>query len=335
MKTDTIQLAHGGGGRLSRDLIQTEILPRFGQGPLRDLPDGASLDLPDSRVVFTTDSFVVRPLEFPGGNIGNLAVHGTVNDLAVCGASPLWLSLGLILEEGLPMPLLRRVLDTIRDSCSACGVGIATGDIKVVEQGRCDGMYVNTAGIGTRMPGFTLSPGRIRAGDSVIVSGNIADHGMAVLAVRDNLGFKDGPSSDSGPVHRLVSAIQDIAPSIRFMRDPTRGGLAAVVNEMASGLPVDVRIREADVPSDPRTRAVAEMLGLDLFHVASEGRVVAVCDPAVTAEVIDRWRKLSEGSAAGCIGTVTAGSGRVVIETLAGGTRLLDVPAGELLPRIC
>ena len=335
MKTDTIQLAHGGGGRLSRDLIRREILPRFGDGPLRDLPDGASLDLPGDKIVFTTDSYVVRPLEFPGGNIGNLAVHGTVNDLAVCGAIPHCISLALVLEEGLPLPLLRKVLDTIRDAAAACSVSVVTGDIKVVEQGHCDGMYVNTAGIGIRMPGFNLSSRRIRSSDSVIVSGTIADHGMAVLAVRENLDFRAGPVSDTGPVHRLVSALKDIPQSVRFMRDPTRGGLASVLNEMASGLNLDIRINEADVPSDPRTRAVAEMLGLDLFHVASEGRVVAVCDHAATAEILRRWRVMPEGSSACCIGAFQAGSGRVIMETVAGGTRLLDMPSGELLPRIC
>ena len=225
-----IQLAHGGGGRLMRELVEREILPRFGDGPLRGLPDGATLPSPGERLVFTTDSFVVQPLEFPGGNIGDLAVHGTVNDLAVCGGEPKWLSLALIIEEGLPFAVLGRILDSVRAAADACGVTVATGDTKVVPCGQGDGLYINTAGIGQALPEFALSPAKICEGDCVLVSGNLADHGMAVMAARGGNGFVSCPQSDTGPVHRLVMAARVCGGAVRYMRDPTRGGAAAPVS---------------------------------------------------------------------------------------------------------
>ena len=346
MQGEVIQLAHGGGGRLSRDLIASEILPRFGDGPLRGLPDAATLPAPEGRLVFTTDSFVVQPLEFPGGNIGHLAVHGTVNDLAVAGGVPRWLSLGLILEEGLPIEVLRRVLDAIRTAADECDVTVATGDLKVVARGQCDGLYANTAGIGEALPGFELSTERICPGDRVLVSGPLGDHGMAVLAAREGIRIENGPESDTAPVHRLVRAAHGHAPDIRFMRDPTRGGLAAVLNEMVEEKPLTVTVRERDLPLARGTRAVSEMLGLDPLHVASEGRVVLVCSEGAAPDVLSAWQALPEGEAAACIGTVaespagdgrtrSGAAGRVVMETVTGGHRLVDVPRGELLPRIC
>ena len=332
----TIQLAHGAGGRLTRELIQNEILPRFGDPALQGLPDGATLPPPVARqLVFTTDSFVVQPLEFPGGNIGHLAVHGTVNDLAVCGARPRWLSLGLILEEGLPVAMLRRVLDAVRDAAADCRVAVVTGDTKVVARGQCDGIYINTAGIGEWLEGFELGPGRIAAGDHVLVSGPLAEHGMAVMAARESIHIAHGPQSDTGPVHRLVLAAQEFAPYIRFMRDPTRGGLAAVLNEAVDGSRLGLLLRETDVPYSPGVRAVAELLGLDPLHVASEGRMVLICAPPASRPLLEKWRNLAEGRGAAVIGTVSDTAGRVVMETVAGGRRLVDVPRGELLPRIC
>jgi hydrogenase expression/formation protein HypE len=330
-----IQLAHGGGGRLTRELIEEEIVPRFGNGPLRGLPDGATLPSPGERLVFTTDSFVVQPLEFPGGNIGDLAVHGTVNDLAVCGGEPRWLSLALILEEGLPIATLRRILDSVRAAADACGVTVATGDTKVVARGQCDGLYVNTAGLGRALPEFQLGAERLCEGDCVLVSGTLADHGMAVLAARQGLDFVAGPASDTGPVHRLVLGLRDLGASVRFMRDPTRGGAAATLNELVEGRPVGIALRECDLPLAPATRAVSEMLGIDPLHAASEGRVLAVCAPDAAPEILRRWRALPEGAGAVRLGTVTRDKGRVILETLAGGRRLVDVPRGELLPRIC
>jgi hydrogenase expression/formation protein HypE len=336
MNEETIQLGHGGGGRLSRELIRTEIVARFGGGALQGLPDSATLPVPAAgKLVFTTDSYVVQPLEFPGGNIGCLAVHGTVNDLAVCGGRPLWLSLGLILEEGLPLAVLGRVLDSVKRAVEDCGVAVVTGDTKVVARGQCDGMYLNTSGIGELLDGFELGPDRIREGDHVLVSGSLGDHGMAVLAARENIRIANGPASDTGPVHRLVLAAQKHANEIRFMRDPTRGGLSAVLNEAVEGRAVGITLREQDVPLSSGARAVAELLGLDPLHVASEGRVVLICAPSVADAVLQAWRTMAEGRGAARIGAVTRAAGRVVMETATGGQRLVDVPRGELLPRIC
>jgi len=320
---------------MTRELIEDEIVSRFGNGPLRGLPDGAMLDSPGERLIFTTDSFVVQPLEFPGGNIGDLAVHGTVNDISVCGGEPKWLSLALILEEGLPFSVLRRVLDSVRVAADACGVTVATGDTKVVARGQGDGLYVNTAGIGLALPGFTLSPDSIREGDCVLVSGSLADHGMAVLAARQNMDFATGPQSDTGTVHRLVLAVHEFGAAVRFMRDPTRGGAGAVLNEIVEGRELGILLKECDLPLAPATRAVAEMLGIDPLHVASEGRLILICAPDAANEILSRWRSLPEGEGAVSLGAVTRDRGRVVMETLIGGRRLVDVPRGELLPRIC
>ena len=336
MSNETIQLGHGGGGRLSRELIQAEIVPRFGQGPLRGLPDGATLPLPVcSGLVFTTDSYVVQPVEFPGGNIGDLAVHGTVNDLAVCGAIPRWLSLALILEEGLPLATLRRVLDAVKRAADDCGVMVVTGDTKVVARGQCDGLYVNTAGIGERMEGFDLGAGRVAPGDHVIVSGPVGDHGMAVLAAREGIRITHGVASDTGPVHRLVQSLRDLAPAVKFMRDPTRGGLAAVLNEVVEERDVGILLREPVIPYSTGAKAAAELLGVDLLQVASEGRMIVVAEAGVSDAILRAWRNLPEGRGAVCIGEATEGKGRVVLETVTGGRRLVDVPRGELLPRIC
>lgn len=335
-KAERILLGHGGGGRLSRDLIDEEVLSRFGEGPLRGLPDGASLTASSTALVFSTDSFVVHPLEFPGGDIGHLAVHGTVNDLAVCGARPRWLSLGLILEEGLGLALLRRVLDSIRDAAADCGVQIVTGDTKVVASGQCDGMYINTAGIGEAIPGLELGPERLRDGDAVVVNGPLGDHGMAVMAARSGMDAGSELSSDTAAVNGLVEAAADIGPDLRFMRDPTRGGLAAVLNEAVEGSPLGISIREEAVPFSRGARAIAEVTGIDPLHSASEGRLVLVCDGARAREVVERWRRLPNGEGAAVIGEVVAAErGRVVMETAIGGRRLVDVPQGELLPRIC
>ena len=339
---DSVELAHGGGGRLSRDLLDTEILSRFGDGPLAGLPDGACLPSPNGAIVFTTDSFVVQPVEFPGGNIGHLAVHGTVNDIAVCGGRPRWLSLALILEEGLPLDTLRRVLDAVARAAADCDVTVATGDTKVVGRGQADGLYINTAGIGERIPGFDCAPERIRDGDRVLLSGPLGDHGLAVMAARDSIALAGGPVSDTAPVHRLVAGIAHLADEVRFMRDPTRGGAAAVLNEAVENLSVDVVLTEHRMPVSAGTAAVCEILGIDVLHAACEGRVILVCSAHAAPRVLSTWRGLPEGRGAVEIGAVTAAGrtsgarpGRVILETVAGGRRLVDVPRGELLPRIC
>ena len=333
--SEKILLAHGSGGRMSRDLIESEILSRFGDGPLKGLPDAAYIRAESSDLVFSTDSFVVQPLVFPGGNIGDLAVHGTVNDLAVSGAVPSWLSLGLILEEGLEIETLRLVLDTIKKAADYCAVQVVTGDTKVVHHGQCDGLYINTSGIGEKIQSLNLSPSRIEEGDVIIVNGSLGDHGMAVMMARESLELVHGPLSDTAPVHKLVQSIADLGPAIRVMRDPTRGGASAVLNELVNGGALDVVLDESKLPFSQASRAVAEILGTDLLQVASEGRLVAVCSHSAAEAVLRRWQSQEEGRGSRIIGHVTKGRGRVILETLAGGRRIVDVPEGEILPRIC
>ncbi len=328
-----ITLAHGGGGLEMRRLVEEEILPRFGEGPLRDLPDAAILPPLSGAPVVSTDGFVVQPLEFPGGNIGHLAVHGTVNDVAVGGGRPRWLTLGMVLEEGLPFDVLGRVLDAVAGAARACGVKVVAGDTKVVPRGACDGMALTTTGIGEAIPGLALGPRRCRPGDRVLVSGSIGDHGAAVLCARE--GFERGPDSDTAPVHRLVAAGAALGAAVRFLRDPTRGGVATVLHELAEAGGVGVRIDESAVPVAAATRAVADILGLDLLQVACEGRVVAVCAAEAADALLGSWRSLPEGRGAAVVGEITDTAGRVVLETALGGRRVLLPPAGELLPRIC
>jgi hydrogenase expression/formation protein HypE len=331
-----IQIAHGGGGRLSAELIKNEIISRFGRGSLRDLPDAATVPFKgNAGLVMSTDSFVVKPVEFPGGNIGNLCVYGTVNDISVAGGRPLWFSLGLILEEGLEISLLQKILDSLKKSADECGIKIVTGDTKVVPKGLCDKIYINTSGVGEAFEEFNLDRNKIKAGDKLIVSGNIGDHGMAVLCVREGIKIKKGPKSDLGSVLRLVMAARQYGEGVRFMRDPTRGGMAAVLNEIAENRKFGILLDEKDIPYSPESRAVSEMLGIDLLSSPCEGRVVMICSPQVADKIVKKWKKLPEGGGTAVIGTVNDLSGKVAIKTLGGGTRLIDLPRGELLPRIC
>jgi len=333
--TNTIQIAHGGGGRLSSQLIDEEIVSRFGEGPLKNLPDAALLPNPNSKIVFSTDSFVVHPLMFPGGNIGNLAVHGTINDVSVSGGRPLWLSLGLILEEGLSLDILRTVLDTIKKTAEECNVKIVTGDTKVVSRGQCDGMYINTAGIGVALENFNLDKNSILPGDSVLVSGTIGDHGMAVLAAREGINIENGPVSDTASVHKLVEIAHEFGQSVRFMRDPTRGGVAAVLNEIASGTNIGFKLESSSIPLSKGTDSISEILGIDPLNVACEGRMLLICDSSAADKILEKWNQIPEGSGATIIGKATTVAGRVELLTVTGGTRLIDVSQGELLPRIC
>lgn len=335
MNGEAILIGHGGGGRLTRDLLRKEIVTRFGDGPLRGLPDAARLALGPRDIVFSTDGFVVQPLFFPGGDIGSLAVHGTVNDVAVGGGRPRYLSLGMVLEEGLPFDVLRRILDSVRDAACACDVQVATGDTKVVPRGLCDGVYLHTTGIGEALPEFVLDVERIRPGDRVLVSGELAQHGIAIVSAREGLGIENDVCSDSAPVHRLVLALREFGEEVRFLRDPTRGGLAAVLHEIVEGTSVGIELLERDLPFSPEARSIAELLGLDLLHVASEGRVVAIVAANVAERVLAAWRGLSEGRRANVVGTCVDEPGRVRLETRIGGSRLVDLPSGELLPRIC
>jgi hydrogenase expression/formation protein HypE len=331
-----IQIAHGGGGRLSADLIKAEIITRFGRGPLKELPDAATVPFKsNSNLVMSTDSFVVKPVEFPGGDIGNLCVYGTVNDISVAGGKPRWFSLGLILEEGLEMSLLRKILDSVKKSADECGIKIVTGDTKVVPKGLCDKIYVNTSGVGEAFEEFNLDRNKIRAGDKVIVSGDIGDHGMAVLCVREGIKIKNGPKSDCGTVQRLVMAARQYGESVRFMRDPTRGGMAAVLNEIVENRKFGILLAEKDMPYSAAAKAVSEMLGIDLLSSPCEGRVVMICASNHADKIVQKWRKLPEGRNSAVIGTVSGMNGKVAIQTLGGGTRLVDLPRGEMLPRIC
>ncbi len=336
MTTDKILIAHGGGGELSSQLIEEEILSRFGKGALKGLPDAASLNLNSNEILFSTDSFVVSPLEFPGGNIGDLAVNGTVNDVSVAGGKVRFISLALILEEGLPIATLRRVLDSVKEAADICEVEIVTGDTKVVSQGQCDGIYINTAGIGEKYTGFDLKKSDIRPGDAILASGNIGDHGMAVLTAREELPIKNGPVTDSASVHRLVNAAHKSASSVKFMRDPTRGGVAAVLNEIVSGSDVGISLDENAIPIATETGAIAEMLGIDLLNVACEGRMLLICDAAKADDILASWKNLPEGKNAAIIGSVSSDiPGKVKLLTFTGGERIVSVPRGELLPRIC
>ena len=333
---ENIQIAHGGGGELSSQLIEKEIISRFGNEALKGLPDAASLHLNSGDILFSTDSFVVQPFEFPGGNIGDLAVHGTVNDISVAGGSARALSLALILEEGLPVASLRRILNSVKNAADKCDVKIVTGDTKVVAKGQCDGIYINTAGIGEKISNFYLSKDRIAEGDAVLVSGPIGDHGMAVMTAREELPIESGPESDSASVHNLVKAARKYAKDVKFMRDPTRGGLAAVLNEITAGSEIGIALKENDIPISPETGSIAEMLGIDLLNVACEGRMLLICNPLSADDILKNWHSTTEGAGAKIIGSVNKKNpGRVTMQTFTGGSRIVSVPRGELLPRIC
>jgi hydrogenase expression/formation protein HypE len=333
--TNTIQIAHGGGGRLSSQLIDEEIVSRFGDGPLKSLPDAALLPNPSNKIVFSTDSFVVQPLIFPGGDIGNLAVHGTVNDISVAGGKPLWLSLGLILEEGLPIETLQVVLDTIKKTAEECNIKIVTGDTKVVGKGQCDGMYINTAGIGEALENFNLDKNKIIPGDTLLVSGTIGDHGMAVLAAREGVKIENGPESDTASVYKLVEIAHEFGEDVRFMRDPTRGGLAAVLNEIASKTKIGFKLESNSIPLSPGTDSISEIFGIDPLNVACEGRMLLICNCNTADKILKKWKQTPEGREAAVIGNATSTAERVELLTVTGGSRLIDVPQGELLPRIC
>ncbi len=333
---DVVRIEHGAGGRLAAEWLRDEIVPRFAVAADDGLPDAARLPRPPGPLLFTADSFVVAPPFFPGGDIGALAVHGTVNDLAVSGGRARYLALAAILEEGTPMELVRRALDSARAAAEAAGVAIVTGDTKVVRRGQGDGIYLTTAGIGEALPGFELDRRRFAEGDAILVSGTLGDHGMAVLAAREKLPAAAALSSDSAPVLDLVEALLPIAGAVRFLRDPTRGGAAAVLNEAVEGTPFSAEILESELPYRPAARALAELLGLELIRVACEGRVIAIVAASAADAALAAWRALPSGREARRIGRLArAYPGRVVMETRVGGRRIVDRPQGEPLPRIC
>jgi hydrogenase expression/formation protein HypE len=332
-----ILLAHGGGGLLTDTLVREAIHARLANEWLDPLDDSAVLPRPSGDLAFTTDSYVVQPLSFPGGDIGRLAVSGTVNDLAACGAAPRWLSLGLVLEEGLPTATLLEVLDSAAATAREAGVAVVAGDTKVVARGEADGMYVNTAGIGVFGDGPRPSLGRVRPGDRILLSGPVADHGLAVMLAREALGAFDSElASDVAPLGGLVAELLRCVPEVAFLRDPTRGGLAGVAADLAAGTGHRVELLEERIPVRKGTRYVAEMLGLDPLTVANEGKMVVVVRPDRAAAALEALRGHPRGREAAEIGTVGgARDGTVVLKTAAGGTRLVQKPYGEELPRIC
>jgi hydrogenase expression/formation protein HypE len=335
-KDDLIVLGHGSGGRLTADLVRKVFLPALSNPILDRLNDGAEMSVGESRVVFTTDSFVVNPLRFPGGDIGSLAVNGTVNDIAVTGARPLGLSAAFILEEGFAIAELRQLMDSMRDAARAARVPVIAADTKVVEHGKADGLFITTSGIGVVETDLTLGPDRAQAGDAVLVSGPIGDHGIAVMSAREGLQFDTTVVSDCAPLHGLVSLMLGSGGGIRCMRDATRGGVATVINELAQSSGVEIIIDESAVPVRDAVLAACEILGLDPLYVACEGRLVAIVEEADANKVLDAMRRHPLGAGACRIGSVAAsGEPRVLLRTSFGPTRMLDVLAGEQLPRIC
>ena len=331
-----VVMGHGAGGKLSAELVEHLFLPAFRNQTLEELSDAAVLPKATGRLAFSTDSYVVRPLFFPGGSIGELAVNGTVNDLAMVGARPLYLSAGFILEEGFSMEELARVVHAMAAAARAAGVPIVTGDTKVVDRGHGDGCYINTAGVGEVDDQVELAPSRMRPGDAILVSGTIADHGMAIMSVREGLQFDSVIASDTAPLHTLVQAMLASPASIRLLRDPTRGGVASSLNEMAASAHVGMTIDEASIPIHPATQSACELLGMDPLFVANEGKLLAVVAPADARSVLSVMREHPLGREAAIIGQVTdEHPGMVVARTAIGGKRVVIRMVGEQLPRIC
>lgn len=331
----TVVMGHGSGGRLSAQLIRELFLPAFDNEILRRLDDQAVFDIGGARIAFTTDSFVVTPLFFPGGDIGKLAVHGTVNDLAMSGARPLYLSSAFIMEEGLPLDDLARITASMAEAAAAAGVSIATGDTKVVNRGSADRLFITTSGVGLVPPGISISASNARPGDAILLSGTIADHGMAVMSKREGLEFEGAILSDTAPLNRLVDAML-AAGEIHALRDPTRGGLATSLSEIAEASGTGVEIEAAGIPVAEPVRAACEILGLDPLFVANEGKLVAFVAPESAQAVLAAMRRTPEGRDAVVIGRAVADHPRMVLlKTEIGGTRILDLPFSEQLPRIC
>jgi hydrogenase expression/formation protein HypE len=335
---DRIVLAHGGGGRLTHQLIEKVFIPAFSNAMLEARHDGAVVPVNGSRLAFTTDSFVVRPLIFPGGNIGDLAVNGTVNDLAMCGARPLYLSSGFILEEGLPMETLRAVVNSMQKAATAAGVKLVTGDTKVVDKGKGDGIFINTSGIGViemdlKMP---ISPASVQPGDTVILSGDLGRHGVAILSVREGLEFESPILSDTASVWPAVEALLTAGIEIHCLRDLTRGGLATTLNEIASDRNVCIKLEEAAIPVDEVVQGACEILGLDPLYVANEGRFAAIVPAAQGEATLEVLKKVPVSQGSVRVGSVEESPGRtVILQSRIGGNRVVDMLSGEQLPRIC
>ena len=331
-----VLLAHGGGGRLTQNLIERVLLPSFDNPILAPLHDGALLDIDGRRLAFTTDSYVVQPPFFPGGDIGRLAVFGTANDLAMCGARPLFLSCGLIIEEGLPMEDLWRVVVSMKNAAAEAGVQIVTGDSKVVEHGKGDGVFINTSGVGVVLPRLDIGAQRVLPGDEIVLSGSLGRHGIAIMALREGLSLDAVIESDSAPVFPLVEALAAEGLDIHMLRDPTRGGVSSSLNEIAAKSGMGVQIEENRLPVGPEVQGVCEILGLDPLYVANEGNFLAFVSAGQGERAVDVLRRHPLGSEAVVIGRAVAEHpGTVAMKTRIGGERIVDVMSGEQLPRIC
>jgi hydrogenase expression/formation protein HypE len=336
VKEERITLAHGSGGKATQTLIEAIFLESFRNPLLEPLEDSAELTVAGARLALTTDSFVVSPLFFPGGNIGDLAVNGTVNDLAVSGARPLYLTAGFILEEGFPIADLTTIVDSMRAAADAAGVSIVTGDTKVVQRGKADGCYVNTAGVGVLEHPDRLGIATVRPGDAVLVSGPIGEHGITVMLARGELDIEADLVSDTAPVHELVAGLLGTVPGVRAMRDATRGGVATILNEVARAAEVAVVVDEPAIPVGTEVRGASELLGIDPLYVACEGRIVAFVDGASADDALAAMRRHPLGEGAAIIGRVKADPpGLVLLNTVFGGTRICDLLVGDPLPRIC
>lgn len=333
---DRVMIGHGSGGRMSLELLSRVILPPLDNSVLSRLDDQAMVTVKGAHLAFTTDSYVVKPLFFPGGDIGSLAVFGTVNDLAMGGAQPLWLSLALILEEGFPLKSLQRIMASIEQAAGISGVTVVTGDTKVVERGKGDGLFLNTSGIGIAPSDVKLSANQARPGDRIILSGSVGDHGIAILAQREGLEFESVIESDSAPLHSLVAAMLGTASRLRCMRDPTRGGISSALNEIAKRSGVGVELEEGAIPIKEDVRAACELLGLDPLYVASEGKLLAIVAPEDAGALVTAMRNHPLGRETVIIGEVTEDHpSMVTIRTRLGTSRIVDMLSGEQLPRIC
>jgi hydrogenase expression/formation protein HypE len=331
-----VLMAHGGGGKLMHQLLEEIFGPAFSNPILDSRHDSAAFEVPPGKLAFTTDSYVVRPIFFPGGDIGSMAVYGTVNDLAMSGARPLYLSSAFIIEEGLPMETLWRVVCSMRDAAKRCGVQIITGDTKVVDKGKGDGLFINTAGIGVIETPLAITPRSVQPDDAVLVSGDLGLHGMAIMAVREGLQFESQIESDSAPVHEVVLALLKAGKEIHCLRDLTRGGLASALNEIAEAAGVRIAVEEKLIPVREDVHAACEMLGLDPLHVANEGRFVAFVPVRDAERALQIMRAYEVGAGSAIIGNVGERSSPLVtIKSAIGASRILDMPSGEQLPRIC
>jgi hydrogenase expression/formation protein HypE len=328
-----ILLAHGNGGRFMRELIENVFARNLHKSELNIQADAVPIALGDGEVLITTDGFTVQPLEFPGGDIGSLAIHGTINDLAVAGARPMYLTLNAFIEEGLEIETLDRIIASLARAADEAGVKISAGDTKVVPRGEGGGLYLATTGVGVRLPGTIPLMERICDGDVILVSGTVGDHGTAVMLAREAFGLRGDLISDAAPVMALTESLLEL-PGLRFMRDPTRGGIASIAHEILRATGLGVRF-EASIPVKEQVQSVCDMLGYDPFYLACEGRVVAVVAPDQADQALQKWRSLDEGRDAARIGTIVAGSDRVILETSLGGERFLEELEDDPLPRIC